>query len=305
MHTGLKKDHIDVCICTFRRSKMLKKLLQALDKQLTNDLFSYSVVVVDNDSCRSAESTVVRHKQSSKIAIGYFVEPEQNIALARNRTVRNSQGNLLAFIDDDEFPPEDWLLNLFKILKMYDVDGVLGPVKAHFEIKPPGWIAKGKFYEKEPPFRTGRVLQWTETRTSNALLKKDVFTSAENRFRPEFGRGGEDRDFFKRMIDKGYVFVWTAEAFVCETIPPERCTRTFMVKRALLRGKMTLMDKTFGAIKIFKSCVAIPLYSLFLPLLFLTSHDILMKYVIKLFEHIGTILAVLGIDVIKQKYVTH
>jgi succinoglycan biosynthesis protein ExoM len=284
---------------------MLEKLLQALDRQLSNDQFSFSVVVVDNDYSRSAESTVVRHKQNSDIVIEYFVEPEQNIALARNRTVENAQGNYLAFIDDDEFPPEDWLLKFYKIIREYDVDGVLGPVRACFEREPPGWIINGKFYEKEPPFSTGRVLKWTETRTSNALLRKDVFVLSENRFLSVLGRGGEDKDFFRRMIKKGHIFVWCSEGFVYETIPPERCTRTFMVKRALLRGRMSLADETFGIVSILKSCAAIPLYALLLPFLFLTRHDIVMKYVVKESEHIGKILAIFGLDVIKQKYVTH
>jgi succinoglycan biosynthesis protein ExoM len=305
MIEGLKREHITVCICTFRRSKMLEKLLQALDRQISNDQFTFSVVVVDNDASRSAESTVVCHQQNSDIVLEYFLEPEQNIALARNRTIENAQGNYLAFIDDDEFPPKDWLFKLYKTLREHEADGVLGPVKAFFENEPPTWVAKGKFYEKEPPFCTGRVLKWAETRTSNALLKKDVFVLQENRFLAELGRGGEDKEFFRRMIKKGNVFVWCSEAFVYETIPPGRCTRTFMVKRALLRGKMSLIDETFGVVSILKSFAAIPLYTLVLPFLFLTRHDIVMKYVVKESEHIGKILALFGLDVVKQKYVIH
>ncbi len=39
----------------------------------------------------------------------------------------------MAFIDDDERPPDRWLLTLFKAYEKYGVDGVLGPVKPHFD----------------------------------------------------------------------------------------------------------------------------------------------------------------------------
>ena len=75
----------------------------------------------------------------------------------------------------------------------------------------PKWVVDGKFYER-PSHRTGEVLHWTNTRTGNVMFRRDIFESGENLFRQEFGRGGEDRDFFRRMITKGFRFVWCAES---------------------------------------------------------------------------------------------
>ena len=36
---------------------------------------------------------------------------KQNIALARNKAIENAKGDFIAFIDDDEFPLDQWLLN--------------------------------------------------------------------------------------------------------------------------------------------------------------------------------------------------
>ncbi len=41
--------HISVCICTFKRTPLLKRLLQALEEQETDGLFTFSIVVADND----------------------------------------------------------------------------------------------------------------------------------------------------------------------------------------------------------------------------------------------------------------
>jgi glycosyltransferase involved in cell wall biosynthesis len=276
----------------------LAKLLRELQHQTTEGLFTYSVVVVDNDDTLSAKTTVEDFKASTNIDIEYHSEPEQNIALARNKAVINAKGDFIAFIDDDEFPNNNWLLNLYKLLTIYKVDGVLGPVKPYFEKEPPPWIIKGKFFER-PSHKTGHILHWTNTRTGNVLMKKDIFNENENMFKLEFGSGGEDRDFFRRMIGKGYRFIWCEEASVCETVPQERCKRSFMLKRALLRGK----NPDFKIFDYAISIIAIPLYSLALPFFLMIGHHIFMKYLIKDFDHIGRVLSFCGINVVKQKYI--
>jgi len=298
----IARDHITVCVCTYKRLKLLAHLLSELQNQITDRLFTYSIVVVDNDHSQSAKSTFLSFKRKSLINIDYYCEPEQNIALSRNKAVQNAKGDFIAFIDDDEFPVNNWLLKLYRAYNDFNADGVLGPVKPYFETVPPQWIIKGKLFER-PSHKTGSVLQWHNTQTGNVLLRKSIFDESENLFNSEFGSGGEDRDFFRRMIEKGNAFIWCDEAPVYESVPPERCKRVFMLRRALLRGKVSLTNPTFSNIDIFKSVIAISIYTFVLPFLFLTAHHMFMKYLIKDFDHIGRLLAVCGIDVVKEKYI--
>ena len=101
--------HIDVCVCTYKRTRYLAYLLERLSAVDTGDLFTYSIVVVDNDRSRSAEPVVASFEEVSSLYVQYLVEPRQNIALARNMAVRTGRGEFIAFIDDDEYPAEDWL----------------------------------------------------------------------------------------------------------------------------------------------------------------------------------------------------
>lgn len=293
-----KAKHICVCICTYKRPELLRRLLSNLEEQETESLFDYSIAIVDNDRSESARKTVESCARQSKNSISYHVEPEQNIALARNKAVENSRGEFVAFIDDDEAPACRWLLNLFKAFHSFHADGVLGPVMPHYEVEPPKWVVEGKFYER-PSHKTGEVLQWKNTRTGNVMLKKDIFKSEANLFRREFGSGGEDRDFFRRMIDKGFRFVWCAEAPVFEAVTSERCKRSFMLRRALQRGQLP----QFTNVDLLKSLVAVPLYTVTLPFLLVVGHHLFMKYLIKNFDHIGRLLAFCGIYLIKEKYV--
>jgi len=298
-------DHITVCICTYKRPQMLAHLLRKIQEQQTAQLFTCSIVVVDNDHDESARIIVNSFAEESPIQIKYYCEPEQNIALARNKAVLNAKGDLLALIDDDEYPENNWLLTMYKAIHRYKAHGVLGPVKPYFEEQPPRWVIKGKFYEKPGHKKhcTGSVLKWWDTRTSNVLLRSDIFSESERLFNPALGRGGEDKEFFSRMIEKGYMFVWCDEAHVIEIIPPSRCKRSFMLKRALLRGKVSLLYPSSGFISNCKSVVAIFLYTLALPFLFFAGHHIFMRYLTKCFDHIGRLLGVYGFDVIKEKYV--
>ncbi len=296
------RNHICVCICTYQRPELLRRLLSKLEEQESGGLFDYSVVIVDNDRSESARQTAESCARQSKAAIKYYVEPEQNIALARNKAIENAKCDFIGFIDDDEFPADQWLLYLYKAVNRYKSDGVLGPVLPNFEKEPPGWVLKGHFFDR-PTHPTGHVLGWNNTRTGNALLRRELFEEDRKWFDPAFGSGGEDRDFFRRKIEEGHVFVWCNEAPVFETVPPERWKRAVLIKRALLRGEMALNAKKCKAVSVFKSIVAIALYTGCLPLFFVLGQHIFMKYLIKNCDHLGKVFAFWGIDLVKERYV--
>jgi len=277
-------------------------LLKELFCQKTTGAFTYSIVVVDNDYLKSAEPVVAEVATNGNVPVKYCLEPQQNISLARNKAIENAQGEYIAFIDDDEFPTECWLLTLFTALHKYGVDGVLGPVKPHFAEQPPKWVVRGKFYDR-PSYPTGLVIDWRKGRTGNVLFKKEILTSVPQLFRPEF-RTGEDQDFFRRLIEKGHAFVWCHEALAYEVVPPTRWRRAFMLKRALLRGSASSLHATFGARDIFKSIIAVPAYALLVPFALMLGHGWYMTLLVKLCDHLGRLLAVLGANPIHEQYVT-
>jgi len=93
--------HISVCICTFQRPEYLCRTLKALNAQETGNLFTYSVVVVDNDAEASAKNTVSEFTSLGGHPVTFVVEPQKNIACARNASVLHSYGDYIAFVDDD------------------------------------------------------------------------------------------------------------------------------------------------------------------------------------------------------------
>ncbi len=294
--------HISVCICSYKRPHLLRRLLDKLADQETGGIFTYSIVIVDNDGQQSAKDVTAEFNARAAIPIKYCVEPRQNIAMARNRAVGSSEGDYIAFIDDDEFPEKTWLLTLWKACQQYKVDGVLGPVKRYFDEQPPQWIIKGNFYER-PTYPTGLIIDWRKGRTGNVLLKKQLFTGSDRPFDPQF-RQGEDQDFFQRMIGQGHVFIWCNEAVAYEVVPPVRWGRVFMLKRALLRGAMEPQTANFGARHILKSAAAVPLYICALPFALVAGQHRFMDLSVRLFDHLGKLLALAGVHIVKDPYVT-
>jgi glycosyltransferase involved in cell wall biosynthesis len=296
------RSHISVCVCTFRRPLLLRRLLTDLARQVTAGRFVHSIVVVDNDRLQSAEATTLEFATTSTMPVTYVVEPRQNIALARNRAVANAKGDFVAFIDDDELPPPQWLLTLLDAYGRFDVAGVLGPVKPHFDEPPPEWVIKGRFYDRAS-YPTGLIIDWRKGRTGNVLLERGLFSGEAMPFRPEF-LSGEDQDFFRRMIEKGHRFVWCDEAIAYEVVPPVRWKRTFMLKRALLRGATSLLDPEFGVRDVVKSVIAVPAYAVALPVGLVLGQHRFMDWLVRMFDHLGRLLALVGIRPIKVAYVT-
>ncbi len=291
---------ISVCVCTYRRPRMLARLLDALALQQTHGRFEHDVVVADNDPDQSGHAVVESFRARAALEVFYGREPRKNIALARNEALRHATGEFVAFIDDDEFPEPDWLLRMHQTCEHERVAGVLGPVRPHFEQQPPPWILKGGFCER-PEHPTGRNMHWEESRTGNVLFRRSLITDDVQPFLESFGTGGEDKDFFMRMAERGHTFCWCNEGVTYETVPPDRWTRRYMLSRALLRGNNILKHPGQRLRLLAKSAVAAPAYSLALPFTLLFGHHVFMKYCIRLCDHAGRLLGAVGLNPVKAR----
>ena len=296
-----EQKHISVCICTFQRPGLLHKMLARLEQQQTNGQFAFSVVVTDNDSRQSAQCVVAEFAATSRIAVKYSCEPRQNIALARNEALSHATGHFVAFIDDDEYPEDGWLAAMLEACERYQAAGVLGPVRPRFEEPPPRWIIDGRFWDR-PEHGTGWIMDWQECRTGNVLFRRHILDELKQVFDPIFATGAEDTDFFRRMTGLGHVFRWCNEGVVYETVPKERCTRSYMLKRAMLRGRHSVNLPIGRVVRLVaRSIVAAPVYLMMLPFTLLLGQHVFMKYCIKFCDHAGRILTLLGLNPVRER----
>ena len=302
----MKQNHISINVCTYKRNHTLARLLRKLKEQESGGFFSFSIILIDNDPNGMAQEVANRAREELHLEIKYEIEPERSIPAARNRALSLSEGNYIAIIDDDEFPPPHWLITLYRAIQTFEVDGALGPVFPYFEQTPPDWLIKGGFCER-PVLRTGTLLKWHQTRTGNVLMKRKVFDEYGLKFDLRWKTSGSDRAFFKEAINLGYRFIAVAEAPVFEIIPPERWKKAYYLKRALVHGYNSYQNSIKGT-SLFKeittalrSALAIIIYILGLPLSLLFGTHWLVKCLEKGGHHLSQLLARLRIQLIKKR----
>ena len=105
-------------------------------------------------------------------------------------------------------------------------------------------------------------------------------------------------------MEEGRKFVWCAEAEAFETVPPVRWKRSYLVKKALLRGSSAALQPSCGVASIMRSLIAVPLYLIALPFSLLLGQHRFMMNLVSMCDHLGKLLALLGIQPIKEAYVS-
>ncbi len=282
---------IDICIATFRRPALLERLLRDLSAQQLPEGVTTHIIVADNDVRESARSVVTAF-QASGASVEYLTQPEQNIALTRNRALHHSQGDLIAFIDDDESAPKDWLAALLTTMEQCTADVVLGPVNGVLPLNAPDWLVKGRFFER-PERETGLRVKAMVGGTGNALVRAST-VRGRFAFNPRFGlSGGEDTDFFHRLWRSGAVVVWCQEAGLTESVPEERMTVRWLLRRAVRTGQMytEILNRPEGGLRFAgwfaTRVVAVPAAAVLAVAAFPISRSIAMYFAIKCASNIG------------------
>jgi glycosyltransferase involved in cell wall biosynthesis len=132
-------ESISVIICTFNpRREVFSRCLHAI-KEATMLQEVKEVIIVDNNSSPAlAETDYIREYLAEGFKV--VVEEKQGLTPARLRGIKESSGELLVFVDDDNFIKPDFLLKGFEIAKAYPFIGSFsGQVRLIFETPPPEW----------------------------------------------------------------------------------------------------------------------------------------------------------------------
>jgi glycosyltransferase involved in cell wall biosynthesis len=234
-----------IAVLTFRRPEDLTAVLPLLHGQLVENLVptdpptgedgvgaASRILVVDNDPEASARSVCAELDIPRLI---YVHEPRPGIAAARNRALTEAAGHdLMIFIDDDERPVPGWLTLLLETHHRERRCGVVGPVVSEFAVPLPDWVAAGGFFTRRR-MPTGTPV--TVAATNNLLLDLSRIRRAGVRFDDRFGiSGGSDTLFTRQLVAAEGPLVWCDEAVVTDVVPASRCTKDWVLRRALRMG---------------------------------------------------------------------
>ncbi|NPC41219.1 glycosyltransferase [Nocardioides sp. zg-1230] len=225
---------VAIGICTHRRLEGLKSLLvsiAALDVPARSVL---RVIVVDNDSTGSAEAAL---PQDFPLQITYAIEKMPGIPAARSRCVALAENDdYILFVDDDERVAASWVVEMLASAQEEAADGVGGLVAYEYDSAPPRWIAEGGFFDA-PATPHRAVIPFAAT--NNLLLHVPTLhrlgvTTFDGSL--QFS-GGSDVELTSRLVRAGARLVWHAHPLVTETVPAERISIRWCLKRAIRTGE--------------------------------------------------------------------
>lgn len=280
---------VDVCVCTFRRASLRQTLASIAAQKGAPHL---RVIVADNDDIPSAKGLVNAAALEFGLAITYLHAPARNIATARNACLEAASADLVAFIDDDEIAPPDWLAGLVAGLGRDDV--VFGPVHARYQPGAPAWVVRGDFHSFGPVVRANGAIDTGYS--SNVLFRRSAVGAL--RFEPSLGRtGGEDTFFFSQLHAGGARLGFCPAAIVHEPTPPERATLPWLLRRAFRSGQTharVLRAHGQGALAIAAPALAKALYCAFGALSRVLSPVGVRRFMIRGALHLGVVAKAFG-----------
>jgi glycosyltransferase involved in cell wall biosynthesis len=164
-HTA-RKPFFSVVIPTFERHRLLTRLVGRLDQQKFRN---FEVIIVDQSSTPWPDEETERPSE-----ILYFRTDVKGPGFARNTGARFARGTIIAFVDDDCEPFEDWLEGAEKEFRSRDIVGL------------EGLVVSGRVGDPEWRAVTNDGFEGLGFMTANLFLRAEVFHSI-NGFDAAFG----------------------------------------------------------------------------------------------------------------------
>ena len=185
---------ISIIVPVYNEEKNIGLLL----KRLLNLNFpkdKFEIIIVDNNSKDNTPRIIKKYK------VVCLNEKKQSSYAVRNKGIKESKGNILAFIDGDCIPDKDWLKNAIKHFIEEEIDIIAGNIIVSNTINTDNNITKlyqlivmnerNKNSEKEGKCAGG-----------NLLVKKEIFNNI-GYFDERLISGG-DGEWTKRATNNGF-----------------------------------------------------------------------------------------------------
>ncbi|TFH40376.1 MAG: glycosyltransferase family 2 protein, partial [Lysobacterales bacterium] len=111
MTTELARARGGVCavICTHDRTELLRRALNSLTEQ---SLCPAEILVVDNAPSDTQTRCLIAEQFP---AVRYVCEPTPGLNFARNRALRETEQEIVAYMDDDAIADSDWILRTVEV----------------------------------------------------------------------------------------------------------------------------------------------------------------------------------------------
>jgi glycosyltransferase involved in cell wall biosynthesis len=227
---------VSIVIPTQRRPAGLATAVASALAQAGVDPATVELVVADNDQVPSAREAVEAAAKDAPFPVTYVHEPAAGVANVRNTALTVARGALIAFLDDDQEAPAEWLASLLAVQAATGADVVFGPVHA----RAPDSVTEHRayferFFSRLDDSAEGLIDHFYGC--GNSLIRRAALP-AQQPFAVERNQiGGEDDLLFGNLQAGGARFAWAPKAWVWEDPVPSRLTLRYTLARAFGYGQ--------------------------------------------------------------------
>lgn len=202
-HVNQDKPTVSVVIATYDRPDQLDACIEGLNKQIIPD-GKAELIIVDDGSTEVYDVDGIREK--SKLPVKFIKKDHSGVCETKNAGIEESEGEYVAFLDDDMVASPLWLVNL---LSGFKNDRIAGIGSTNFVYPDTHYLTDYADYRElmRQPFKDkmGEVLN---VLTGSACLRKDVLEEVGgfNVRQSEDGVlfGGDDVDLTWNIRNAGY-----------------------------------------------------------------------------------------------------
>lgn len=223
---------LSLIIATYNRAEQLMVTLDSVARQ-TLSADRWECIVVDNnskdDTRQRVEAFAAEHPQLNMV---YHLEQNQGLSYARNAGIAKAQGDIIAFVDDDERIVPEFVEAYFELFdNKADAMSAGGRIVAEYPTGRPEWMSH---YTEQPianPMDFGSEVKLFPKRRipggGNMAMRRSVFEEV-GVFNPNLGRtggrliGGEESELFERMAERGMACYYVPRAVMYHIIPESK-----------------------------------------------------------------------------------
>lgn len=231
---------LSIVIATYNRATLLLDALKSVIRQSAPAQEWECVVVNNNSSDNTSECFAEFAGEHPEYNLRIVDEPNQGLSYARNRGIRESVGEYIAIIDDDEHIAEDFVAAYIRLFD--DVPEAVaagGPIVARYPTGRPRWmscyterpIANTMYFGEEVrEFPKGRVPGGGNMALRRSAIRRYGVFDTSLGYSGESLIGGEECDLFERLqiADAKYYYVPTAVMY--HIIPREKLSKEYFAR---------------------------------------------------------------------------
>jgi len=234
-YINIKMFKISVIIATYNRCESLKDTLNSLLKQKVNEMFDYEIIVVDNNSNDRTREVVEEFKNKFNRKLKYIFEPRQGKPYALNRGIKETEGDVFAFTDDDCIVDRDWCLEIFKTFSQNpQISFIQGRVVPIYLAKLPEWYQEGEWFGEKYTKGIFKLKDNTVDGANMIISRKAV--DILKGFNPFFSRA-EDTEIGYKAKNKGIEIYYVSKIKVKHKMDKNKLKKIYWLRCAFICGK--------------------------------------------------------------------